>query len=187
MPSPVAHAIAGVAAGWFVAGVPRADPAGGRWREAAVFALLGTVPDVDLLFGAHSGPTHSFGAAIVVGVAAFAVQRVRRRKRGSRAGPPTVVFALACMAAYGTHILLDWLARDSVAPIGIMALWPFSREHFESDLHLFMAISRRYHEGWAFVRHNFMALVRELLILVPVLTLVTIVRPRRGAASPTSQ
>jgi membrane-bound metal-dependent hydrolase YbcI (DUF457 family) len=148
---------------------------------------MGTLPDVDLLFGAHSGPTHSIGAALVVGVVALAAQRVRPVTRGIDAERGVVIFALACMAAYATHILLDWLAQDSMPPIGIMALWPFSREHYESDLHLFMAITRRYHHGWAFVSHNLIALVRELLILVPVLTLVMIVRRRRDPASSARQ
>jgi inner membrane protein len=87
--------------------------------------------DLDLLVGAHSGPTHSIGATCVVGFLTYVVGRRGR-------------FALAVSAAYASHILLDWLGSDSAPPIGIMALWPFTREYYESSLHLFYAISRRY-------------------------------------------
>ena len=70
MPSPVGHALAGVAAGWMVQGTP---PFRARtiWiREAALFGSLAVLPDADLLVGAHSGPTHGVGAAILVGLVA---------------------------------------------------------------------------------------------------------------------
>jgi LexA-binding, inner membrane-associated putative hydrolase len=178
MPSPVAHVIAGVTAGWLVAGRPK-EP-GTFGREALVLGALGALPDLDLLFGAHSGPTHSLGAALVVGILAGCVQLARLRRPG-HAGLSPLVLAVACSAAYGSHALLDWLGTDTSPPIGIMALWPFSAAHYESDAHIFMAISRRYYHGWMFVRHNAMALVRELMILVPLLMLTIIVRSRFGS------
>jgi hypothetical protein len=42
-----------------------------------------------------------------------------------------------------------------------------------------MAVSRRYYQGWAFVRHNLLAFLRELLILMPVLTAAILIRRRR--------
>src|SRR4051794_2129973 len=114
MPSPVGHMLGGVAAGWLVAGTPR-----GRlwtehwWREAAPFAALGALPDLDLLFHAHRGPTHSLGAAAAVGiVAALASART--------VVPNRWLLALACVAAYASHVLLDWLGTDTSAPIGVM-------------------------------------------------------------------
>ena len=81
-------------------------------------------------------------------------------------------------AACASHTLLDWLGTDTAPPIGIMALWPFSRGYYESQLHVFMAISRRYWlpEFWTY---NLRALVRELVILLPVVGLVIRYR-RRG-------
>jgi inner membrane protein len=189
MPSPVGHVIGGLAAGWCVAGSPRGDDWRRRGsREMALFGALGALPDIDLMFGAHSGVTHSLGAAMIVGVAAWAVQhpwllRSQAERRPRIGSPSAALFAMACMAAYGSHVLLDWLARDTTAPIGIMALWPFSRSYYESDIHLFMAISRRYYQGWTFIRQNAFALFRELLILMPVLMLVMLGRPRRTRAA----
>lgn len=185
MPSPVGHVIAGVAAGWLVAGVPkiaglfRVKAPSTFSREALLFGALAALPDIDLLFGAHSGPTHGLGAALVVGILAGLVQRVRMR-RPRTAGLSPLALAVACSAAYGSHALLDWLGTDTSPPIGIMALWPFSAAHYESDLHVFMAISRRYYQGWRFVVQNVLAVCLELVILVPALALVWRFRGRRG-------
>jgi len=173
VPSPVGHTIAGAAAGWLVAGTPRdAEWRQQGLREAALFGALGALPDIDLLFGAHSGPTHSIGAVLIVGAVAWLLA-VRT------SAPRPTHLTVACMLAYGSHVLLDWLARDTTPPIGIMALWPFSRGFYESDLHLFMAISRRYFQGWAFVRQNVLAVTTELAILTPLLGLVMFYRRRR--------
>ena len=136
MPSPIAHALAGVAAGWL------ADPSPGRdtrgtIQRAIAFSALGMAPDLDLLYGAHSGPTHGLGAAVIVGFAAWLfLHALGWGRSGTTAG--------ACALAYASHTLLDWLGTDSSPPIGIMALWPIGREYYESHLHVFMAISRRY-------------------------------------------
>ena len=163
MPSPVGHALAGLATGWLIRG-NRLDQANGR-REAVLFAGLGALADVDLLFGMHSGPTHGVGAAVLAGAFAWVPWiQVTGRAR--------MTLALACMLAYGSHALLDWLGSDTSPPIGIMALWPFSREYYESSVHMFMAVSRRIWQPETFWMQNLFALARELLILVPPLLLV---------------
>ena len=164
MPSPIGHALGGAAAGLAVAGMPLDGLPRSLWRRVALFAALGMLPDVDLLAGVHRGPTHGLGAAFIAGLAALAITRNLR-------------LSVAASAAYASHTLLDWLGSDSSAPIGLMALWPLSREHYASDLHVFYSVSRRY---WmpGFVMHNVRALAWELLILVPALAVV-IARSRR--------
>lgn len=151
MPSPLGHALAGAAAGWAIAASSRRSTVSGLWRSGLVFAALGMLPDADLLVGAHSGPTHGLGAALIVGLCAAVLTR-------------RAWMAIAAGAAYASHTLLDWLGSDSSPPIGIMALWPFSRAYYESRLHLFEAISRRY---WlpGFFEHNVKAVGRELIVL----------------------
>ena len=175
MPSPLGHAVAGIASAWLVAGVPDRRRA---LKESMLFGGLAMAPDIDLLFGAHSGPTHSLGATAFVAAAALLLQRRMRWLPGVTDLQPAV-FVLACAAAYSSHVLLDWLATDSRPPIGIMALWPLNRDHYESDWHIFMAISRRYHQGWSFIRHNALALAWEMILLLPALLLVTMFRHRR--------
>ena len=169
VPSPVAHGLAAVVAGWLV-DPPRAGDRSGMWKRAALFAAAGVAPDLDLIVGAHSGPTHGLGAAAIAGVVAW----VCLRGMGWRGGGIT---ACAIALAYASHTLLDWLGTDLSPPIGIMALWPFSSEYYESHLHVFRAISRRYWlpEFWA---SNARALAGELTILLPLSALVYLVRRR---------
>jgi inner membrane protein len=193
MPSPVGHALGGLVFGWLVAGVPRGgdspDPGAARRERrgrftpgrgvgpllqpwALGFAALGALADVDFLFGIHSRQTHSLGAiAIVFLVAACWGGRLDLRR------------GLACGLAYGSHVLFDWMGTDDSAPIGIMALWPFTDAFYQSDLHVFDAIRRRY---WlpGFWAHNLVAVLREVAILVPVLILVWWGRRDRSPVPP---
>jgi len=129
----------------------------GRGVAAAglTYAAIGVAPDLDLLVGSHSTYTHSVGTVGIVFLAAWAVTRRPR-------------LAAAISAAWASHLLLDWLGSDTSPPIGIMALWPFSREHYQSSFYVFDAISRRYWLPEQFVWSNLKAAMREVLILGPV-------------------
>lgn len=170
MPSPLGHALAGVAAGWLVPARPatcdRAPRRPGRALATALgFAALGAAPDLDLLVGAHSRQSHSIGAAVLVALLIGAISR--RWDLG-----------LASGAAWASHVLLDWLGTDGTPPIGIMALWPWSDGFYESSVHLFPPIERRW---WMehIVSHNLKAAAWEVLVLLPVLVLVWVARRRR--------
>lgn len=170
MPSPVGHALAGLATGWLIRGNRFNDPDGRR--EALLFAGLGTLADFDLLFGMHSGPTHGIGAAVLAGAFAWLPSMATTARA-------RMVLAVACVLAYASHTVLDWLGSDTSPPIGIMALWPFSREYYESSLHVFMAVSRRIWQPERFWMQNLIALARELLILVPPLVVIGWLRRAR--------
>ena len=135
MPTPLGHALGGIAAGLLANGKPdHAAPSGWTARPlvlATLFAALACAPDLDLLVGNHSGPTHSVGAAAMAGVVVLAWTRQPR-------------LALAAAAAYASHIAFDWFNQDDSPPLGVMALWPFSREHFMSPVPLLLPVSRRY-------------------------------------------
>jgi membrane-bound metal-dependent hydrolase YbcI (DUF457 family) len=153
MPTPLGHALGAAAAGWAVASplsrVDRALIVGrGIW-----FALLGMAPDLDLLWGLHRGPTHSVGAALIVGLAVAAFTNSARL--GAASG-----------CAYGTHALLDWLGADSSMPVGVMAVWPITWEYYQASRPIFDSVWRR-NETPDFWSHNVKALLKELLILVP--------------------
>lgn len=169
MPSPVAHAIGGVLAGWMVD-----PPTDHKTKRITAYAVAGMAADLDLLVGAHSGPSHGIGAAVLVGVVGWLILRSAHARRSA-------IAACAIALAYASHTLLDWLGTDWSPPIGIMALWPFSQAYYESPWHVFMAISRRYWlpEFWTF---NLLALGRELLILVP-LGFIVIAMRRDGRVS----
>jgi hypothetical protein len=181
VPSPLGHAVAGLAAGWLIAGAPALkspinptaplanQPWIATWRGAIVFASLAVAPDLDLLFHAHSMYTHSLGAALAVLLTVAALTPAHARRWTA---------AFACGAAYASHTLLDWMGNDTTPPIGIMALWPFTSEYYESNLHFFMAITRRY---WlpGFWTHNLIAMFREVGTLVPLAVAIYFLRRRR--------
>jgi membrane-bound metal-dependent hydrolase YbcI (DUF457 family) len=177
MPSPIGHALAGVAAGWAIA------PARGSRLEAlargTVFAFAATAADFDLLASVHRGPTHSLAAAVIAGALAWVWCAVVHPLKGDTHVSHPFRLALAVTAACATHTLLDWLGSDSSPPIGIMALWPVSHTYYESQYHLFLAISRRY---WLpdFWMLNLRAVGREVAILGPVAFLVVWMRRGRG-------
>ena len=168
MPTPVGHALAGVAAGCLLAGrVDRTTLStlgtALSWRSLALtldkrlllFASLGVLADIDFLFGVHSAYTHSVGATLVVGGVAALLGRGRSRR-----------FALAATMAYGTHIVLDWLGSDTVEPLGVMALWPFTTDYFLSNLYWFPSVCRQFRDlsCWS---HNVASIAWEIVFLGP--------------------
>jgi membrane-bound metal-dependent hydrolase YbcI (DUF457 family) len=157
-----------MAAGW-LAEPTKGGGLPGR-RSTLAFAILGIAADLDLLAGAHRGPTHSMAAALLVGVAAWLVVRGRNAR--------AVRIATACALAYGSHVLLDWLGTDTSPPVGVPALWPISSAYFEAPWHIFDPISRRFSQPALFWMPNVVAVTRELLILVPIVALVWLARTR---------
>jgi membrane-bound metal-dependent hydrolase YbcI (DUF457 family) len=172
MPTPFGHALAGLATGWFAEAIAKTDgrrPAFGPLTIACVAAAA--APDVDILFRSHRTYAHSVGAACLAGVVAWLIAR-RRSQR-----PVVVAFAVAL--AYGSHLLLDWLARDSAAPYGLMVLWPFSSRFYISGAGLFLEVSRRYWKPEEFIVGNFKAVGWESLLLAPIVAVAWWMRRRR--------
>jgi inner membrane protein len=189
MPSPVGHALAGVAVAW------ASDLAPGRraWRttdpKASLFARAGgtltlacgalaAAPDLDLFFPIrHRAVTHSLGAVIVIFIVAAAVTGwVRPGPEPERPAPPILRIGLMCAAAYGSHLFLDWLSVDTSFPYGLQALWPFSDGWYISGLDLFPGTERREILSLAAFRTNLIAVWHEAAILLPVLGLLWLVR-----------
>ena len=158
VPSPFGHALAGLAIHWSADPLPAPDslvsPAVGApelalresgrrecradsWSLAILLATLAMLPDLDLVHSAwHRKATHSLGATILVTIVAMVVTGwVTRRINWW--------LALLCGAAYGSHILMDWLGADNYPPIGIQALWPFSDGWFIAPWTIFPLTERR--------------------------------------------
>ena len=147
MPSPVGHALGGIAAGVRFTGRSRTN----LW----ILAAIGAAADVDLLLGAHRGHSHSVGAVVAAGLLAWAITSSWR-------------WGAAAASAWGSHVVLDWLGADSWPPIGIPALWPFTDAYYRSPITVFPSVSRQYWLGSRFVYFNLLALTVELLILLPI-------------------
>jgi membrane-bound metal-dependent hydrolase YbcI (DUF457 family) len=112
--------------------------------------------------------THSLVAAAVVGLCSGAIAAVTKR--------PIARVALTCTLAYSTHLLLDLLGADPVPPEGIQLLWPFSRAWFISGWDVFEHTERRHLLSAFSLGQNAKAILREVVILVPVAALVWLVR-----------
>ena len=128
-------------------------------------------PDLDLLLGIHRMYTHSVASVAVISLASWLVLR--------RHTPLAARFALIIAAAYGSHLLLDWLGKDSSTPPGLMALWPVSARFYISGVDLFGEVSRRYWKPEEFIVGNLKAVGRELAILGPVTALAWYLRSRK--------
>ena len=146
-----------------------------RLKQAAILTAIGVAPDLDLLVGRHNMETHSIGAAAIVATIA-AWQRWPVAMSRS-----TIWMAVAL--AWMSHPILDALGSDTSAPIGVMAFWPFSHAHIQSPWHVFEAISRRYwrDDFWSL---NLSAILKEVLILAPVVAVVALARARGRSISP---
>jgi membrane-bound metal-dependent hydrolase YbcI (DUF457 family) len=181
MPSPIGHALAGVAVAWTADLVPgnRAwrRPSAGTWYQRAgggltvIYAGLGAAPDLDLAFTAHRTATHSVGAAVVVAVVAAAI--------AAGAGRPIARVTLMCAAAYGSHLLLDWLGADFYPPRGIQLMWPFNHEWYISGLDLFRQTARLRIFTRGPMLANVRAILQEIAILLPPLALLWWARTRQ--------
>ena len=186
MPSPIGHALAGIA----VALVgDRRSPADGAWRFLSrpltlCSVGLATLPDADLLFtGVHRTVTHSVGATILVIIVTIAVtgwvtrgasvpishpsqppgHEDSKKRRSVRWG---AVWVLA--AAHASHLLADWLGTDLSAPSGIQAFWPFSHGWFISRWHVFLQLDRRDMFSLATIAMNMRAILWEVVLLGPI-------------------
>jgi len=181
MPSPIGHALAGVAVAWtsdLVAG-PRnpgiADRSQKGWyqRAGGTFTLvciaLAAAPDLDLLLpGTHRTFTHSLTTAALTGIVAGVVAARKRL--------PVVRIAVTCAIAYASHVLMDWLGVDNYAPRGIQALWPFSDTWFISDFDLFRQTARRQLLQPENILTNALAIAQEIAIMLPIVAAVWLVR-----------
>ena len=161
MPSPIGHALGGMAVGALISGRP-------GWRLVAACAVAGTLPDLDFVLPIpHRGPTHSFGASLLVLAGAFAFLSFRP-EYARRLGPASAVRTASALAlAFASHVVLDWLGADSSTPRGVLALWPVSNVFYVSGLDVFNAVDRRY---WipGFWTRNVLAVLREVIILGPI-------------------
>ena len=184
MPSPIGHALAGIATAWAVDLVPGdrtgriAPPASSLYVRAGngltlICAALAMAPDLDLLMAGHRTLTHSIGATVFVALFAAAM--------AVNAGSPVLRVTSMCAGAYASHLLLDWLGADSSRPYGLRALWPFSDEYYISGLDIFRQTARRYITTPSVMEQNLLAIAQEVAILLPIVVALWLVRVKTFA------
>ncbi len=171
MPSPVGHALAGLAV-VYSGDIVRRRPS--PTRLIALCAGLAMLPDADLLVpGTHRTATHSVTAACLTFIVAAVVT-----------GQVTRWWTATLTAlAYATHLLLDWLGADNFPPYGIQLWWPWSHRWFISNLDVFRQTARRDFLTPPIIRQNTIAVAQELAILVPIVVVLWWVARRRAAGA----
>ena len=165
MPSPLGHSLAGLTVHALTAR-DRGELLDVRRISIALGAAV--APDLDLLLrfvdgrNHHQAESHSLGFAVLAALATLAVARWKGWPTAGR-------LALLAGAAWTSHVLLDYLGRDTHPPIGLMALWPVTSAYFKFPWALFSDIGRTL--NWETVRHNAVAVAWEAVLLVPPLLL----------------
>jgi len=185
VPSPLGHALGGVAVAWAGDGDPSTGP---QPRASTALTLacaaLAVSPDLDLLFrGFHRTAMHSVTAALLVTIIAAGVTGWVNGRIDRRA-------ALLCGLAYASHLLLDWLGADPTPPHGLQLLWPFSHAWFIAPWTIFPGTERRTILSAAAMLTNLKAAAVELALLGPLVTWLGARRTRttrRAAASRASR
>jgi inner membrane protein len=185
MPSPIGHALAGVAVAWtadivspLLSQLASSSLSRGQTGRAGLTpirgaslttacALLAALPDLDLVSpGFHRTWTHSVTAVIIITIIAAAVTGQVTRWRT----------AFVCGAAYASHLLLDWLGADRFPPYGIELFWPFSDRWYISGWDVFRQTARLHFFAPEIIRQNVLAVAQEVAILAPVLLVLWLVR-----------
>lgn len=175
MPTPIGHALGGIAVGYVVAawrgrssrGTNRLDiPWSGLGCSVMSLSTIAVLPDLDLLFGLHRGMTHSVTAALIIGIGYGLFQRTDR-----------VGVGICAFLSYGSHLVFDWCGVDTGPPSGVMAFWPLSESYYQSSFLIFHRVCREYWD-LACWENNVMALGWELTVLVPVTVLAVLLRRR---------
>jgi len=161
MPSPVGHALAGLAL-HAIAARDHQD----FWdaRRLALVVCAAGAPDLDLLWqwvdghNHHQAQSHGVGSALLAGLLVAGAARLAGTLRWQRLG-------LACGAAWLSHVVLDFLNADASLPIGLMALWPFDAGYYKSQWPVLLAIDRT--GSWAALGDNALAVAWECVLLGP--------------------
>jgi membrane-bound metal-dependent hydrolase YbcI (DUF457 family) len=174
MPSPVGHALAGVATVFTadIATRTRSSP-----RFVALCAGLAALPDADLFIpGTHRTFSHSVTAVAITFIVASVVTG---KVTGARLKPSRD--SVVCALAYASHLLLDWLGADSFPPYDIQMLWPWSDRWFISNLDVFRQTARMHFLTAPIIRQNLIAVAQEMAILAPIVAVLWLVRVKTAA------
>ncbi len=172
MATPVGHMIAGVAASLGRQGL--LPPI--NWKVILGVFVLANLPDIDFLFGAvvgnpnrfHHGWTHSIAFAVLTGVTVGVIVQLQR-KNGIKAG-------LWASGILGTHLVLDYISKDTRVPYGMPLFWPFSDAQYLSPVIILQDVHKASGNDAFFASlicwHNLVTIFIEVAVLSPLILLV---------------
>ncbi len=176
MSSPVGHSLAGVSiyfltrayllrapfikGGWGIWGGLRRG-----WKTVLFCIIIACLPDIDFFPGIfigninyyHHRGTHSIVFAIIVSLAVWALSR---KKNGLKLGFLVLMLLLS-------HLAIDCISIDHLAPFGIPILWPISGKYFHFKYGFLPEVLRGASLITVFNRHNLYTVTVELIIFLP--------------------
>ncbi len=178
MPTPIGHAFAGLAIAWSAEAIEKSPLRFARRTTLAGTCLgLAIFPDLDWLYPpAHRTMTHSITAVVAAAAAVIALHWLRR-------SPHLATVTIAATAAYASHLLLDWVGGDTKLPAGIQLLWPFDSGWFISPVSIFRATDIGGFFRPRTMVSNAIAVLTEVLLMVPAALLALAWRRRQVASS----
>jgi len=175
MPTPIGHSLAGYAIYASLRGRTKQD-----WRFLTLFILIANLPDIDYFFGFvvgnpnlyHHTLTHSLTFAIISGVILGTFFATKSEKRFFK-------YFLIFTGLYLSHLLLDYLTLDTFPPYGEQLFWPFIKKYFISPVSVFTDVHKASTNSLffssLFIIHNFWTVVRECIILLPIIIIIKII------------
>lgn len=175
MPTPVGHTLMG--------GICYTGIKSGKFKGSTflLFIFLANLPDLDYLPGIfigapnayHHAFTHSLGFSLIVGIAfgLFAKHTMHQNFWLS--------FLIVGSLSF-SHAVLDYFAADTSLPYGVPIFWPFLSDYFISPFTVFTDVYKG-STNESFINglkelHNWIAVLREILILLPIWGLVSLGR-----------
>lgn len=183
MPTPIGHSIAGLA---ISCGAGLKLTAKNYDIIIASF-FAANAPDLDFLFGYLSGNpnkyhhqfTHSIFFALLMGLG-LALLLIRKESHRF------VKLAIYFFVLNFVHLGLDFVTLDTSAPFGEMLLWPVSNSYYISPYVIFSDVQRASTSGDFFIslfsKHNFITILIELGLTIPILVIGIIIGRKKRPA-----
>lgn len=175
MPTPVGHSLAGLG---FYFLFNRNYNVLRDLKGFTPFFIAALAADLDFIPGLiigdanryHHGITHSISASLI---AAFVFSLIFKMNGDLR--KRFVIFS----SLFLSHIFLDYFSIDTSLPYGVPLFWPLSERYYLSVIPVFIDIQRG-NIGLLFSLHNWMAALREALIIGPFAAILFIYRYRKA-------
>ncbi len=179
MCTPVGHSLLGAAVGF--TRDTRFYKKAGFWIFVLFFANL---PDMDYLFGIFSGNPnlyhrywmHSLGFVLLCGILVLILSRLFMKRW-------EVKWSLFSVFLMLSHLLIDYLGKDSSIPSGIQLFWPVSSQFVIAPVTIFREVSKSSSsDGFIqslFCMYNLWTIIQEFVILGPLVGLAFLVQKYR--------
>jgi inner membrane protein len=175
MPTPIGHSLVGYAFyRWGFPGSKKID-----YKTLSLCLVGANLVDLDFLPGLilgqpnrfHGGVSHSLAVSFLL--ASIITLVIKPSKEGD-----TWKSWLILLGLFFSHPILDFLAVDTGYPFGKPLLWPITNTYYQSPLLLFSDVWRSPYSSGFFISlfswHNFLAVLREIVVIGPGIVLLKI-------------